>query len=210
MDQTINGNGNTQVGRDYTHNETHNTHYSTPQPEIAQYQKTEVNQIPPDGYVAKHSSYFFIVGLVISVIQYFDGFVSLLNAFGIHITSGFQFNISAWFAVGVLFFFALIDKLRTVELKNLKHGHWIRKWGTLFVKQQDDSIKVYNITAKCPVPGCAGTLRLDKPAISPNQEGIGMAGICSDWSQHHMFEFNDKTFQGSRIAKLTPIVTTKK
>jgi len=193
MKQTIVGNGNAQISGH------HNTVHQVPSPHVANYETTLVQQLRSPWAIAKSAAPLGAFSLLIGAVGYVGSWASILSWFGVESHAANAVEIGLWIlglatlAVGVW----LVYLAYTVD-----HRTQYRWREELYKKQVDGSVAIYKISAKCPIDGCPGTLILKEPPT--NKNGVWIAGICSKHDTRHMFEFNEETFQGSRIERLTP------
>jgi hypothetical protein len=194
MEQSIIGNGNVQVAGNY------NTIQQAPPTIVAVYQAVPVRQLRSAWAIAKPAVPLGAFGLFIGAVGYFGSWASILSWLRVNPNTANGIEFVLWLlGLATLPMVLWLVRLAYAVDRHARY-HW---FGDLYEKQEDGSVAVCRISAKCPVPGCPGTLRLKKP--QPNEEGVPLAGICSHHGERHMFEFNDQTYQGSRVERFTPI-----
>lgn len=171
---------------------------------VAQYHTQQIGRAPTPWDLDPPALPVLLLSTLVGLFNYLGGLASILSWFQVSPPSIEHVKTIAWMlAIG----FGGIAGLSLLKAYTISKNRWSRWLGQLYVREDDNSVAVYCITAKCPIKGCPGTLQLKRPAL--NEEGVVIAGICSHHPKRHMYEFNDETYEGSRIERLTPIEKRK-
>ena len=171
---------------------------------VAQYHTQQIGRAPSPWDLDPPALPILLSSVLAGLFNYLGALASILSWFEVSPPNIEYVKTIVWMlAIG----FGGIAGLSLLKAYTISKNRWSRWLGRLYVREDDNSVAVYHITAKCPIKGCPGTLRLKRP--TPNEEGVVIAGICSHHPARHLYEFNDETYEGSRIERLTPIAKSK-